>query len=53
MCGWYPEYWGYVKALHTVAPGDDFGDWWSYLPPVIGIWPEEHAVDLMLSRWHG
>ncbi|KAL3458745.1 hypothetical protein BJX64DRAFT_279657 [Aspergillus heterothallicus] len=53
MSGWYPEYWEYVKALHTIASGDGFDDWYAYLPPSIGVWPKEHAVDLMLSRWHG
>ncbi|KAL4914611.1 uncharacterized protein ASPGLDRAFT_43201 [Aspergillus glaucus CBS 516.65] len=53
MCGWYPEYWEYVKALNTITIGGDFGDWWSYLPDNIGVWPKEHAVDVMLSRWHG
>ncbi|KAL2815522.1 hypothetical protein BJX63DRAFT_160900 [Aspergillus granulosus] len=53
MCGWYPEYWEYVKALNTVTPRDGFGDWYAYLPPNIGVWPKEHAVDTMLSRWHG
>ncbi|KAJ0418480.1 kinase-like domain-containing protein [Aspergillus carlsbadensis] len=53
MAGWYPEYWEYVKALHTLAPGDGFDDWYVYLPPAIGVWPREHAVDVMLSRWHG
>ena len=53
MCGWYPEYWEYVKALNTITIGGDFSDWWSYLPGNIGVWPKEHAVDVMLSRWHG
>ena len=53
MCGWYPEYWEYVKALNTITIGGDFSDWWSYLPANIGVWPKEHAVDVMLSRWHG
>jgi hypothetical protein len=53
MCGWYPEYWEYVKALHTITPGDGFDDWYACLPPAIGVWPGEHAVDVMLSRWHG
>ncbi|KAJ5470629.1 hypothetical protein N7530_007986 [Penicillium desertorum] len=53
MCGWYPEYWEYVKALNTITPGSDLDDWWAYLPEKIGIWPREHAIDLMLSRWHG
>lgn len=53
MCGWYPEYWEYVKAVNTITPGDGFDDWYAYLPPVIGVWPREHAVDIMLSRWHG
>ncbi|KAL5332705.1 hypothetical protein BJX70DRAFT_383341 [Aspergillus crustosus] len=53
MSGWYPEYWEYVKALHTINPGDGFDDWYACLPPAIGVWPREHAVDVMLSRWHG
>ncbi|KAJ5784020.1 uncharacterized protein N7518_009697 [Penicillium psychrosexuale] len=53
MCGWYPEYWEYVKALNTIIPGNDMDDWWAYLPLTVGVWPREHAVDLMLSRWHG
>ncbi|RAK99616.1 aminoglycoside phosphotransferase family protein [Aspergillus ibericus CBS 121593] len=53
MSGWYPEYWEYVKALNTISPGGDFDDWWAYLPTTIGVWPKEHAVDLMLSSWHG
>ena len=52
MCGWYPEYWEYVKALNSITIGGDFGDWWSHLPSNIGVWPKEHAVDMMLSRWH-
>lgn len=32
MCGYYPEYWEYVKALHTIRPGGSFDDWWAYLP---------------------
>lgn len=27
MCGWCPEYWEYVKALNTITPGGDLGDW--------------------------
>jgi hypothetical protein len=53
MCGWYPEYWEYVKALNTITPGSEMDDWWAYLPRTVGVWPREHAVDLMLSRWHG
>lgn len=53
MCGWYPEYWEYVKALHTITIGSDVEDWWAYLPRAVGVWPREHAVDLMLSIWHG
>ncbi|KAJ5579534.1 uncharacterized protein N7459_005519 [Penicillium hispanicum] len=26
MCGWYPEYWEYVKALNTITPGSDVDD---------------------------
>ncbi|RDW74625.1 uncharacterized protein DSM5745_07287 [Aspergillus mulundensis] len=53
MCGWYPGYWEYVKALNTISVGCGFEDWVAYLPGCIGVWPREHAVDLMLSRWHG
>lgn len=49
MCGWYPEYWEYVKALNTIPIGSvEFGDWWRYLPDNVGVWPKEHAVDMML-----
>ncbi|EHA25323.1 hypothetical protein ASPNIDRAFT_42318 [Aspergillus niger ATCC 1015] len=51
MCGWYPEYWEYLKALNTPFGGGEFDDWWKYLPPIIGTWPREHAVDLMLDGW--
>ncbi|PYH63730.1 uncharacterized protein BO88DRAFT_430108 [Aspergillus vadensis CBS 113365] len=50
-CGWYPEYWEYLKALNTIFPGCNCEDWWEYLPKTIGIWPKEHAVDLMLDNW--
>ena len=53
MCGWYPEYWEYVKALNSITLGGDFSDWWTYLPQSIGVWPGEHAVDVMISRWYG
>ncbi|OJJ70229.1 hypothetical protein ASPBRDRAFT_197916 [Aspergillus brasiliensis CBS 101740] len=53
MCGWYPEYWEYLKALNTVFAGSEFDDWWEYLPMTIGVWPKEHAVDLMLDGWCG
>lgn len=36
ICGWYPEYWEYVKALNTITIGGDSSDWWSYLPNKIG-----------------
>ncbi|KAL7272459.1 hypothetical protein RUND412_004726 [Rhizina undulata] len=53
-CGWYPEYWEYVKALNTIAPGDEMQDWWAYLPTAaIGTWPAEFAIDLMVSRLVG
>ncbi|KAL3246608.1 hypothetical protein ABHI18_012657, partial [Aspergillus niger] len=51
MCGWYPEYWEYLKALNTPFGGGEFDDWWKYLPPIIGTWSREHAVDLMLDGW--
>ena len=54
LAGWYPSYWEYVKALHTISPCDSFADWWLYLPTdVIGMWGAEHAIDLMVSRWLG
>ncbi|EGD93423.1 hypothetical protein TESG_00969 [Trichophyton tonsurans CBS 112818] len=53
MCGYYPDYWEYVKALHTIHPGDGFDDWWNYLPASIGVWPKEYSVDELISRWRG
>ncbi|KAG5295393.1 hypothetical protein I7I48_12268 [Histoplasma ohiense] len=53
MCGYYPSYWEYVKALHTVGPKSEFNDWWSFLPASIGVWPKEYAVDQLISRWWG
>lgn len=55
MRGWYPEYWEDLKARNTITIGRDsgFSDWWKYLPDNINAWPKEHAVDVMLSRWHG
>ncbi|PWY75653.1 hypothetical protein BO83DRAFT_387670 [Aspergillus eucalypticola CBS 122712] len=49
-CGWYPEYWHYLKALNTIFPGCDCEDWWEYLPITIGVWPKEHAVDLIFKN---
>ncbi|EPS37880.1 hypothetical protein H072_8489 [Dactylellina haptotyla CBS 200.50] len=50
-CGWYPEYWEYVKALNTIDPGDGLDDWWEYLPTEsIGTWPYEYAIDLLLEK---
>ncbi|KAK2798838.1 hypothetical protein FQN50_008699 [Emmonsiellopsis sp. PD_5] len=53
MCGYYPEYWEYVKALHTIRIADEFDDWWAYLPVSVGSWPREYAVDQLISRWWG
>jgi hypothetical protein len=39
MCGWYPEYWEYVKALNTITPGSDLDDWWAYLPEKVDNGP--------------
>ncbi|CDF41243.1 unnamed protein product [Chondrus crispus] len=52
MSGWYPEYWEFVKALHTIGiRRDPTQDWWQYLPPCIGTWPTEYALDEMIDRW--
>lgn len=52
--GWYPEYWEFAKALHTIgARRDPMQDWWQYLPPSIGVWPMEYSLDRMISSWHG
>lgn len=52
--GWYPEHWEYVKAFNTIGPGDALLDWCDYLPQnVIGVWPIELAMDLLISRWLG
>lgn len=54
MCGYYSEYWEYVKALHTICLGGGFDGWWVYLPVSIGVWPKEYAVDQLISRrWRG
>jgi hypothetical protein len=37
MCGWYPEYWEYVKALNTITPSSEMDDWWAYLPWTVGV----------------
>ncbi|OBT63722.1 hypothetical protein VE03_06194 [Pseudogymnoascus sp. 23342-1-I1] len=40
MGGWYPEYWGFVKALSTVSSRGAMADWGEYLPSeAIGVWP--------------
>ncbi|KAI9813176.1 MAG: hypothetical protein M1826_002539 [Phylliscum demangeonii] len=52
--GWYPSYWEYVKALHTISNHDGTLDWWTYLPTAaIGLWGPDYAVDRMISRWLG
>ena len=53
MCGWYPEYWEYVKALNTIPlHSKELDDWWSFLPHSIGTWPLEYSVDYLISiRW--
>ena len=54
LSGWYPSYWEYVKALHTISDDDGIADWWEFLPmEAIGSWGSEHAIDLMISRWLG
>lgn len=47
MCGWYPEYWEYVKALNSLF--EPLTDWAFFLPKCVGVWPLEHAVDQMLG----
>lgn len=51
MCGLYPEYWEYIKALSGIAPNPELEDWWYYLPKVLGNWPLEYAVDKLISKW--
>lgn len=50
-CGWYPEYWEFVKALCTVSSNDPLWDWRDYLPASIGFWPAEYAFDLWITTW--
>lgn len=37
MCGWYPEYWEYVKALNTTMDDEECPDWCNWLPRCIGV----------------
>ena len=52
-CGFYPEYWEFVKALHTVSPDNHDEDWWEYLPESIGIWPAEFCLDKQIMMYLG
>jgi aminoglycoside phosphotransferase (APT) family kinase protein len=48
---WYPAYWEYVKALHTISAHDKTLDWYRFLPTdAIGIWGAEYAIDKMIDR---
>jgi hypothetical protein len=50
VCGWYPSYWEYVKALQTASPHNNTADWWLYLPTeAIGSCGSDFAVDDMIS----
>ncbi|ERF74380.1 hypothetical protein EPUS_02067 [Endocarpon pusillum Z07020] len=51
--GWYPQYWEFVKALNTIGRRDPMSDWIEYLPPSIGVWMVEYALDSQISRWLG
>jgi hypothetical protein len=52
--GIYPEHWEYIKALNTIGPKDPMQDWIDYLPiRSIGTWPQEFAIDTLISRWLG
>ncbi|KAF5121146.1 hypothetical protein E5D57_013482 [Metarhizium anisopliae] len=54
LAGWYPEYWEFVKALHTVDTKGSLADWNEYLPTAaIGSWPTEFSLDLLIGRWLG
>lgn len=51
MCGWYPAYWEYIKALNTISHADGTLDWYKYLPiKAIGMWGNEYAVDQLIDR---
>lgn len=48
--GGYPEYWEYVKALHTAFVGDEY-DWHLFLPEAgIGKFIDEYARDSIAGR---
>ncbi|KID95611.1 phosphotransferase enzyme family protein, partial [Metarhizium majus ARSEF 297] len=50
LAGWYPEYWEFVKALHTVDTKGALADWYEYLPTAaIGSWPTEFSLDLLIT----
>ena len=47
--GGYPEYWEYVKALHTAFCGKD-DDWHLYLPEAaIGRYLDEYSRDVLIG----
>jgi hypothetical protein len=51
VCGWYPSYWEYVKALNTITAKQGTLDWYRYLPTDdIGTFGQEFAVDQLIDR---
>ncbi|KAI3321036.1 kinase-like protein [Xylariaceae sp. AK1471] len=52
--GWYPEYWEFVKAMHTADSRGPLRDWINYLPTeAIGNFVVEYSIDCLIDRWHG
>ena len=50
--GWYPAYWEYVKALHTICAARKTLDWCLFLPTeAIGAWGAEYALDSLIDRF--
>ncbi|KAI2626388.1 kinase-like protein [Xylaria nigripes] len=54
VAGWYPEYWEFVKAMHTADSRGPLRDWMEYLPTeAIGNYVVEYSIDCLIDRWHG
>ncbi|KGO64783.1 Phospholipase/carboxylesterase/thioesterase [Penicillium italicum] len=51
MCGWYPEYWEYVKALNTITPGSGMDDCSVLSTPVfLSHGADDECVSMELGR---
>ena len=48
-CGWYPEYWEFIKGIESVHHRHPIRDWWEYLPECIGVWPVEATLHRLIS----